>query len=196
MHGHIGGKEQGTPAEYVFKLWMGHGITTVRDPGSGNGLDWTLDQRAKSARNEITAPRIQAYVFFGLGRDEAVHHARGGPQVGGRDRRPGRRRRQVLRLPRRTIMKAALDEAKKKGLRSACHHAQMDVARMNVLTSARWGLTTMEHWYGLPEALFDDRTVQDYPPDYNYTDESHRFGEAGRLWQQAAPPGLGALERR
>ena len=49
MHGHIGGKEQGTPAEYVFKLWMGHGITTVRDPGSGNGLDWTLDQRAKSA---------------------------------------------------------------------------------------------------------------------------------------------------
>ncbi|MEO6194861.1 MAG: hypothetical protein ABIS20_17745, partial [Thermoanaerobaculia bacterium] len=32
MHGHIGGKEQGTPAEYVYKLWMGNGITTVRDP--------------------------------------------------------------------------------------------------------------------------------------------------------------------
>ena len=26
MHGHIGGSEQGTPAEYVYKLWMGHGI--------------------------------------------------------------------------------------------------------------------------------------------------------------------------
>lgn len=38
-------------------------------------------------------------------------------------------------------------------MRSACHHAQMDVARVNVLTSAIWGLTTMEHWYGLPEAL-------------------------------------------
>ena len=46
----------------------------------------------------------------------------------------------------------------------------------------------MEHWYGLPEALFDDRTVQDYPLDYNYADESHRFGQAGRLWKQAAPP--------
>src|SRR4051812_25552152 len=69
MHGHIGGKEQGTPAEYVFKLWMGHGITTVRDPGSLNGADWTLDQRAKSARNEITAPRIKAYVVFGQGRE-------------------------------------------------------------------------------------------------------------------------------
>ena len=32
MHGHIGGKAQGTPAEYVFKLWMAHGITTIRDP--------------------------------------------------------------------------------------------------------------------------------------------------------------------
>jgi hypothetical protein len=47
----------------------------------------------------------------------------------------------------------------------------------------------MEHWYGLPEALFDDRTVQDYPLDYNYGDEQHRFANAGRLWKQAAQPG-------
>ncbi len=51
---------------------------------------------------------------------------------------------------------------------------------MNVLTTARWGLTTMEHWYGLPEALFDDRTVQNYPPAYNYFNEQDRFGQAGR----------------
>src|SRR5690606_33541513 len=55
--------------------------------------------------------------------------------------------------------------------------------------AARLGLGSLEHWYGLPEALFADRTVQDYPPHYNYNDESHRFGEAGRLWLQAAPPG-------
>jgi hypothetical protein len=187
MHGHIGGKEQGTPAEYVFKLWMGHGITTVREPGSGNGIDWTLDAKARSARNEITAPRIEAYVFFGMGRE--------GPFT-----RPEEARKWVDEMAakgadgvklfgyRPDIMQAALDEVKKKGLRSACHHAQMDVARVNVLTSARWGLTSMEHWYGLPEALFADRTVQDYPLDYNYADESHRFGQAGRLWKQAAPP--------
>jgi imidazolonepropionase-like amidohydrolase len=188
MHGHIGGKEQGTTAEYVFKLWMGHGITTIRDPGSGNGLDWTLDQKAKSARNEITAPRIEAYVFFGQGRDK--------PFV-----TPDEARKWVDEVAakgadglkffgyRPDIMQAAIEEAKKRGLRSACHHAQLNVSRVNVLTSARWGLTTMEHWYGLPEALFDGRTVQDYPVDYNYNDESDRFGEAGRLWKQAAPPG-------
>jgi hypothetical protein len=63
------------------------------------------------------------------------------------------------------------------------------VARVNVLTTARWGLTTMEHWYGLPEALFDGQTVQQYPADYNYLDEQHRFGQAGTLWAQAARKG-------
>ena len=46
----------------------------------------------------------------------------------------------------------------------------------------------MEHWYGLPEALFDDKTVQDYPLDYNYQNEQHRFEEAGKLWCQSAKP--------
>jgi hypothetical protein len=68
------------------------------------------------------------------------------------------------------------------------HHAQMSVARWNVLNSARSGLTSLEHWYGLPEALFNDRTVQNYPVAYNYNNEQDRFGEAGRLWKQAAAP--------
>jgi hypothetical protein len=85
-------------------------------------------------------------------------------------------------------MKAALEENNRLGLRSAMHHAQMSVARWNVLNSARSGLTSLEHWYGLPEALFDDRTVQNYPLDYNYNNEQDRFGEAGRLWKQAAAP--------
>ncbi len=87
------------------------------------------------------------------------------------------------------IMEAAIREAKQEGLRTTCHHAQLAVTRVDVLDSARWGLTSMEHWYGLPEALFADRVIQDYPVDYNYNDEQHRFGEAGRLWKQAAPPG-------
>jgi hypothetical protein len=86
------------------------------------------------------------------------------------------------------IMAAALDENQKLGLGSACHHAQLSVARWNVLHSARAGLTSMEHWYGLPEALFEDRTIQDYPLDYNYQNEQHRFEEAGKLWAQAAKP--------
>ena len=47
----------------------------------------------------------------------------------------------------------------------------------------------MEHWYGLPEAMLKDNTIQDYSPAYNYQDEQDRFSEAGQLWKQAAEPG-------
>ncbi len=71
MHGHIGGKAQGAEPDYVFKLWMAHGITTVREP-SGRGVDFTLDLKRKSAKNEIVAPRILAYTGFGQGSDATL----------------------------------------------------------------------------------------------------------------------------
>ena len=187
MHGHIGGKSQGTPAEYVFKLWMAHGITTIRDPSTGNGLDWVLEHKEKSNKNTITAPRIEAYPAFGLGNDKKIaspEEARAWVQKIAKQGADGIK----FFGARPDIMGAALDEAKKLNLRSACHHAQLDVAWLNVLNTARMGLTSMEHWYGLPEALFDDRTIQDYPADYNYQNEQNRFEQAGRLWAQAAAP--------
>jgi hypothetical protein len=57
-----------------------------------------------------------------------------------------------------------------------------------VVKSAEAGLTSMEHWYGLPESMLDNTTIQNYPLDYNYSNEQHRFEEAGKLWKQAAAP--------
>jgi len=187
MHGHIGGREQGTPAEYVFKLWMAHGITTIRDPSAGNGLEWVLDQKRKSENDSITAPRIFAYTSFGQGAKQSITTSQQAIDWVKENAKKGADGIKFFGAPP-AIMDAALRENKKLGLRSACHHAQMDVARWNVLNSARAGLTTMEHWYGLPEALFTDRTIQNYPSDYNYANEQKRFEEAGKLWKQAAPP--------
>lgn len=186
MHGHIGGEGQGADWEYVFKLWMAHGVTTVREP-SGRGLAYTLDLKRRSAKNEIIAPRILAYTGFGSGSDtEITTEAQARAWVRDNASKGADGIKFFGAEPQ--IMKAALDENKKLGLRSACHHAQLSVARWNVLHSARAGLTSMEHWYGLPEALFNDKTVQNYPLDYNYNNEQHRFGEAGKLWKQAAAP--------
>ena len=187
MHGHIGGKSQGTTAEYVFKLWMAHGITTIREPSCGNSLAWTLDHKALSQKNKITAPRIQAYTVFGQGTEEPISTAEGARRWVKQNAELGADGIKFFGLAP-DIFEAALAENKKLGLRSACHHAQMDVARWNVLRSAEAGLTSMEHWYGLPEALFENQTVQNYPVDYNYQNEQHRFEEAGKLWKQAAAP--------
>ena len=188
LHAHFGGDAQGVPAEYAAKLWLAHGITTIREPGSFNGLDWVLSHQQRSERNAITAPRIVPYVRFGQGIDEPI-------------KTPGEARKWVRDIADQgargikffgappAIMAAALDEARKQELGSAMHHAQLDVAHWNVLDSARAGLVTMEHWYGLPEAMFTSQVIQDYPLEYNYNNEQHRFGQAGRLWKQAAAPG-------
>lgn len=186
MHGHIGGR-QAPDAEYVFKLWMAHGITAIRDPSAGNGLEWVLDQKQKSAKNLITAPRIFAYTVFGQGSNRPITTAEQARQWVQENAKKGADGIKFFGASPE-VMDAALRENKRLGLRSACHHAQMDVARWNVLKSAHAGLTTMEHWYGLPEALLVDRTIQDYRLDYNYQNEQHRFSEAGKLWKQAAPP--------
>ncbi len=189
LHAHTGGVSQGTPAEYVYKLWMGHGVTTIRDPGSGNGVEWTLQSRERSAANEIVAPRVFVYVRPGAGWD------------GGRITTPDLAREWVrwaagegvdgLKLGSHDpdVMAALIDEAKRQGLGTQAHLGQMGVARMDALDAARLGLGSLEHWYGLPEALFAGRSVQDYPYDYNYNNEYDRFGQAGRLWKQAAKPG-------
>lgn len=186
MHGHIGGVSQGADWDYVFKLWLAHGVTTVREP-SGRSRDWTLDLKKKSEQNEIIAPRIIQYTGFGSGAKYSISTPEQARKWVRENADAGSDGIKFFGADPK-IMEAALDENNKLGLGSACHHAQMSVARWNVLHSARAGLTTMEHWYGLPEALFEDRTVQDYPLDYNYQNEQHRFEQAGKLWEQAAPP--------
>lgn len=186
MHGHIGGVAQGADWDYVFRLWLAHGITTIREP-SGRGIAYALDLKERSAKNEIVAPRVLAYTGFGQGSKNPIDSPEAAREWVRDNAKKGADGIKFFGAEPQ-IMKAALAENKKLGLRSACHHAQLSVARWNVLHSARAGLTTMEHWYGLPEALFEDRTVQDYPLDYNYQNEQHRFGEAGNLWKQAAKP--------
>lgn len=190
-HVHIG-PLHATGSEYIYKLWLGHGITTVREVWGDNGVDWMLDERGRSDRNEITAPRIKANIAFGMDFKTGRVTIPGTPDAA---------RKWVDALADRgadgikfagappDIFQAALDEARKRHLNTAAHLAQNFVAHANALDTARWGLDSMEHWYGLPESLFTDKTVQNFPLDYNYANEQDRFGNAGRLWLQAAAPG-------
>jgi imidazolonepropionase-like amidohydrolase len=190
LHGHIHsyGAGQDVPSDYVFKLWLMHGVTSVREVGNDKGPLFSAELANASARNAIDAPRLYSYPFFGSFGSDGVDT-------------PDEARAQIRSFKKAgaagvkffsgapEILSAAFDEAKRQNLKTTMHHSQLSVAHADVLDTSAQGLNSMEHWYGLPEALFDDRTLQDYPAGYNYQDEQHRFGEAGKLWAQAAGPG-------
>jgi hypothetical protein len=188
MHGHTHrpGSGQDVPVDYVRKLWLAHGITTTREPSGGNP-DWLLEQKRLSAENAITAPRFFTYPVFGSGFGRPITTPEDAREWVRFIAEKGADGIKFFGAPP-PIMRAALDEMTRQGLKGTEHHAQLDVTRMNVLQTASAGLTSMEHWYGLPEALFEDRVIQHYRLDYNYLNEAHRFGEAGKLWKQAAEP--------
>ncbi|MFK8031544.1 MAG: amidohydrolase family protein [Gammaproteobacteria bacterium] len=192
-HIHSETSQQNVTPEYIFKLWLGHGVTSVREVFASGGESRLIELKRLSAQNKITAPRITAFPFFGLSGDGDKEL----PAI--TDAASARNRVRHLKKigadgikmmgAREDILWAAFDEAEKVGLDTTMHHAQLDVVHANVLDTSERGLDCMEHWYGLPEALFTDRVIQDYPSDYIYSNEQDRFGQAGRLWKQAAKPG-------
>lgn len=189
LHLHHGAEDQKVPSEYIMKLWLSHGVTTGRTVGSAN-TRWMVETAKRSAANEITGPRMEVYPMFnsgslGIPRATTEQEAREQIRL---MKKLGATGVKFIGAPEK-ILWAALDEADKQGLNSTMHHAQIAVTQANVLDTSAHGLKSMEHWYGLPEAMFEDKLIQDYPNDYIYNNEQNRFGEAGRLWRQAAKPG-------
>ncbi|MGX5832409.1 amidohydrolase family protein [Mesorhizobium sp. 43Arga] len=186
---HAANGEQ-APVEYVYKLWLAHGITTVRDMSSSNGLGWTLQQKAASEANEITAPRIMAYAMFPSS-DESLNIIHTPEEGRAWLRAIAERGADGVKFygASPAIFKAALEESKALGLRSGCHHPQMALSRLNALTTASWGLTSTEHFYGVPEAMFERTSLQPYPANYDFMDEYLRYNSSSQNFIHAAEPG-------
>lgn len=183
LHGHVQDERGGIPQplEYQMKLWLGMGITTVRDVSSETPK--TLQLRARSLAGEIAAPRLYVYARYAYmpvpkNDVEARQRVRDlkaqgvdGLKLFGMDK---------------DVYFPVLDEAKKLGLRTA-HHMAVD--ETNAWDAAKGGLTSIEHWYGVPDAAIVDG-VQQFPSNFNYADEGMRFRYAGRLWREANPSRL------
>ena len=188
MHVHTCGVPKAPEAEYCYKLWMAHGVTTVRGVPFG-GFEWSLSEAKRANANEITAPRMWNYQRIGTGKG----------WTGGQITNPEQARAWVrwakeqgidgLKLDAHPpdIMAAVLDEAKKLNLGSVAHLSQTGVANMNAIDAARLGLQTVTHYYGIFESIYDNADVQPYPAEYNYNDEQWRFGQVARQWPLVTP---------
>ena len=189
VHLHTLSDGQGVPSDYILKLWLSNGVTTVRDVGSnGRPIEWLTEIARRSDANEIVAPRIDVYPMF----QDILGHMPNSAEEGRMAMRQAKERGadgiKFIGGPEDALL-AAIEEADEIGLHTTMHHAQPSVAYADVLDTSERGLESMEHWYGLPEAMFTDRQFQKWPNEYVNNDEQQRFGEAGRLWVQAAEPG-------
>jgi imidazolonepropionase-like amidohydrolase len=188
LHEHAGEAPKNPDAEYPYKLWLAHGVTTVRGvPLTNHAL--TVSERERSNRNEIVAPRIVNYQRPGAGWDkgqiDTPEAAREWVRWGAANGVEGLK----LGAQRPEIMAALLDEAKKHNLGSTAHLQQTGVAQMNALEAAKLGLQTVTHFYGHFEALLKDTVVQPWPLDQVNDDEQMRFGQVARLWDKIHAPG-------
>lgn len=190
MHAHAGNPEKAPETEYVYKLWLAHGVTTVRGVPLGS-MKFVLSERERSRKNEITAPRIFAYHVPGTGEDwkdgplNDPETARKWVRFASRKGIDGIK----LRAFEPDIIAAILDEAKKQKLGSTAHLGQMGVGRMNAIEATRLGLGTVTHYYGLFESMYENNDVQPWPADMNYNNEQHRFGQVARQWSLVKPQG-------
>lgn len=188
MHVHTGGQPKVPEAEYTYKLWLGHGVTTVRGVPFDD-FESSLSEKERSANNEIAAPRMFSYHRVGSGWEdrevETPEDARewvrwvkdqgaDGLKLGAHDP---------------DMMKALIEEANAVGIGTTAHLNQMGVVRMNTRDAARLGLGAQTHYYGLFESLLKTNDLQPYPVDYNYQNEQHRFGQVARLWDKIHEPG-------
>jgi len=188
LHVHAGGAPKNIESEYAYKLWLAHGVTTVRGVPIGP-WGWSISEQQRSAKNEIVAPRIFNYQRPGTGWSNGPvntpEQARAWVRWAAQQGLDG------LKLDAHDppVMAALLDEATKAGLGTTAHLSQMGVGQMNAIQAARLGLGTVTHFYGLFESMLKDYSIQNWPTDQNYNDEYMRFSQVARLNDQIHPRG-------
>jgi hypothetical protein len=183
MHAHIQFTRAGKamPKDYVYKLWLAHGITTIREPGSGEGIDTVVAHARLSAENRIAAPTIIPYATAAANSaDEARALVRRLKQQGAQGLK--------VFINRPDVWEAIADEAKRQSLPIA---TDMKIQELDVLDAARLGVRSVEHWYGVPDAATPG--PQAFPGSYNYDNELDRFRWAGDIWRQADSARISAV---
>jgi hypothetical protein len=188
LHVHAGGAPKNPDAEYPYKLWLAHGVTTVRGvPLTDNAL--AVKEKERSARNEIVAPRIFNYQRPGSGWGKGIPQTAEQAHAWTLWAKDNGIDGFKLGAERPDLMEIYCQDAIKYGLGSTAHLQQTGVVQVNAIKAARMGLKTVTHFYGHFESLLKDYVVQPYPVTQNYNNEQDRFGQVARLWDKIYPPG-------
>lgn len=200
VHGHNGDPDKAPNATYGYRLWLAHGVTTVRGVGLyGGPNNMSLSDRQRSRDNSIVAPRLFAYIVMGdwqNGRIATPEQARAFVRWAASQGYDGIK---FFNGEPPAVMEAAIAEARARGLGTIAHLGQGGVAEVNAERATAMGLQSVTHFYGHFESLLRDHRIPNYPHTYNMADEQWRFSQVARLADQIVEPGSaewrGYLER-
>ncbi|MFO8061032.1 MAG: amidohydrolase family protein [Bacillota bacterium] len=165
--------------EYAYKLWLAHGVTTLRTVGWGVEEKLYEHRRMSEDDGELPIPRL--FIMHGclnakdLTPDEARERvgefkslgADGVKLIGGYY----------------DVVEAICDESRRLGMDGGVSvHLALN-SEVDAVMAAEAGVSTIEHTYGIPEAAMPG--VQSFPLDYNEMDELVRFRESAFNWIEA-----------
>jgi len=190
MHVHTPASDKAPDMSYAYKLWLAHGVTTVRGVPLADAAT-ASSEKNRSAANEIAAPRILNYQTLGAGwsggKIDSPEKARMWVQWAAKNNIDGIK---FFNRPEETpdIITAAIDEAHKNKMGTVAHLSQTGVANFNARDAGDAHLDTVTHYYGHFESLLKDATIQQFPLDYNYNNEQNRFGDIAEIWDETYAP--------
>ena len=170
--------------DYAYRLYLGHGVTTVRDAGTGGGMERMAEQRRLTAANQIVGPRLVLCLRWPqpLRQWDEGHTPDRARAMVRRFKELGADCVKVSKSPGHypDVLQAIADEAK---LLNLFVMVDLKVSETDAIVASDAGVRSIEHWYGIPDAALAGS--QNFPPDYNYWDELDRFRYAGLLWSEA-----------
>jgi imidazolonepropionase-like amidohydrolase len=186
MHAHLPPGQSLGPRglDYAYRLYLGHGVTTVRDAGSGAGIRLLAEQRRLSEANALVAPRLVLCQRWPLPlREWDVGNTPEKARAMVREFKAlGADCIKISKSPGHypDVLEAAVDEGKKLGMFTM---VDLKVSETDARVASNAGVKSIEHWYGIPDAALTGS--QNFPTDYNYWYELDRFRYAGLLWGEA-----------
>ncbi len=186
LHVHQGTQQKAPDSEYYNKLWLANGITTVRGVPFAS-FEYSIKEQARSAKNEITAPRYSVYQRPGTGWGRGVPRTPEAAREWVRWAKANGADGLKLGAERADIMAALLDETKKLGLGSTAHLQQGGVGQMNADMATKLGLEAVTHFYGIFESMYESNQIQPWPIESNMQDEQTRFAQVARQWSLVKP---------
>jgi cytosine/adenosine deaminase-related metal-dependent hydrolase len=185
LHMHLRTEPQ--EIEYVYYTKLAHGVTTLV-PAPDRGLDNAMAEAARSAANEILAPRMYPIWGWGAGLDVPRGELEDPANAGRIAQQMAEQGAHVVSLGSvtwdRDLFGAVAEGVTAAGGLTTIHLPPSTNAVVDAVNAACLGATMIEHHYGYAESALG-RSVQDFPRGYNYNDELVRFRHAGKVWQEA-----------